>query len=611
MKPSPLDSFIRSAVLFACLAGALTARAAGPIEVSVKNLYWGHTVADAWNPQTVELTNKGPEAAGSILCGPSGNEISYPFHLRSGERQTIVTYPPIDEMHGVLPIRVKATPVGTTPTRQNVTDISTEIRAVTLEDKAHYLLISSLPYGLEYLELGSGKATGMENKADGVTIQPASALDRRLAYKSFRAVLLGTGSAKLSDSAIDGLKLYLLGGGKIVFGKLDDSAYGDARWRGILPRRGIPTSFGLGCAIYLPYSFEGKARTEDAELRSKVLTGLGQGYSTSGNRLGSISRDPNLKDQTAQAKATDDPFATKLPPFGNVLGIMCGYFLMVVPLNLLLLRKLRRVELTWITAPVLSIAFAAVMFRSASSLYSSPTSRALKGALVFQEGSDQGMFFGTADLFFPHASTVALNLRDVDDFGASDTDIYYSQFGLARQSDNLPLRVDTGAVDVPQLSSGNLGFRRFSFTQRFSSPAPNSNLFDFSIAKPTDDIYPVTVTNRSPYTVTAGNVICGRIALPIGDLAPGQSKTVQIVPIFGVPSERVLPNGSSGMDSGGSNETQNPQGTVEDVVKATGTLSLVGTCNDIPVGPQTGKLVQGRTEINLIAFAPTNIKWPK
>ncbi|RYG22828.1 hypothetical protein EON82_15925, partial [bacterium] len=99
--------------------------------------------------------------------------------------------------------------------------------------------------------------------------------------------------------------------------------------------------------------------------------------------------------------ASEDPFSTTLPPTSSVFGLLAIYFVLVVPVSFLVLRKMKRGEFAWVTAPVLSLGFAGLLFKSAQSLYAASLSSASQGVVVLQEGSPEGIFFGTSQMFFP------------------------------------------------------------------------------------------------------------------------------------------------------------------------------------------------------------------
>ena len=68
-----------------------------------------------------------------------------------------------------------------------------------------------------------------------------------------------------------------------------------------------------------------------------------------------------------------------LPPASQMLMVLAIYFVVVVPVNFLVLKKLGRGEWAWFTAPIISLIFAGVLFSRAQNLYSAKMSTASAG----------------------------------------------------------------------------------------------------------------------------------------------------------------------------------------------------------------------------------------
>jgi hypothetical protein len=75
---------------------------------------------------------------------------------------------------------------------------------------------------------------------------------------------------------------------------------------------------------------------------------------------------------------------------------------------MLLLRKLKRGHLAWYTTPALSIGFAFVFFRLASTLYSAGEACKTSGVVILDSSSTEAVFAGTSEMFFPRGGRRAL-----------------------------------------------------------------------------------------------------------------------------------------------------------------------------------------------------------
>ncbi len=267
-----------------------------------------------------------------------------------------------------------------------------------------------------------------------------------------------------------------------------------------------------------------------------------------------------------------DPFSTTLPPTGTVFGILAAYFVLVVPVSFLVLRKLKRGELAWITAPLLSLGFAGLLFRSAQSLYSASLSSASQGVVVLQQGSPDAMFYGTSQMFFPRGGVYDLKLKGVDSLnGVQDPDGYgYGSNPLA--GFNL---VDVGEVLTPRLEADNLAFREMSYIQRLDNP----DWIPFAKVGGKE-----RVENLSPNTFS-GALANGPYLSTAVDLPPGGSADVPLGTGDRIPE-------------GGSLDPRDARNFTR-----SGRIALSGTLVGFRPGPQIGKEVAGRNEVRVLAFA--------
>jgi hypothetical protein len=277
---------------------------------------------------------------------------------------------------------------------------------------------------------------------------------------------------------------------------------------------------------------------------------------------------------------SDDPFSTTLPPTSSVFGLLALYFVLVVPVSFLVLRKLKKGELAWVTAPLLSLGFAGLLFKSAQSLYAAALSTASQGVVVLQEGAPEGVFFGTSQMFFPRGGTYDLGLNGVDSMSAVNSTPDY----MRGQSDALAgfNPVDVGEIKAPRLEANNLAFREVSYVQRIDG----ANWFRIERSDPNH----FRVENLSPYSFK-GCLISGAFAGTIFDLSPGASKLVESgVGNAVAPGQSLAPN--------------DPR----NFTRWNGRVALQGTISGFRPGPQVGQEVSRRTGIEVVAFAQETLR---
>lgn len=153
-----------------------------------------------------------------------------------------------------------------------------------------------------------------------------------------------------------------------------------------------------------------------------------------------------------------NPFEMALPSIQYVVLIFLGYFVLVVPMTFLVLKHTRRLNLAWLTAPVLALAFAGGIFLLTARLYFMPTARRTAGTVFLQSGEKAGRFCGYTEMFFPRAGRY--------DVPFADADLVEMNMLLGERS--RPLTTVTDEQDgttSAQPSVGNLAFRRIHHEQ--------------------------------------------------------------------------------------------------------------------------------------------------
>jgi hypothetical protein len=259
---------------------------------------------------------------------------------------------------------------------------------------------------------------------------------------------------------------------------------------------------------------------------------------------------------------------------------------------------MKRGELAWITAPVLAIVFAGAVLKYSESLYRIALSRATTGIIISHEGSSSAVFYGNTQMFFPTGGVHDLKLSQVDSVGAiSDRNAPY--YRTDSQDFSGFKLVDNGEVLAPRLESNNLGFREFSYSQRFNQ----HEWFRFKL----DGKGGIVIQNASPYSFLGEFVDGGYMDQPI-ELGPGESRQIVL--------HKEKPKGDK-TDSSKTDPPKPPPGVTRvpaDLANLGNddprffTLrrkqyAVFGTIYGVPVGPQLGKEVKDRSGTKILAFA--------
>lgn len=486
--------FVGAALL--CLAAFSVAD--GP-RMTIQQVWSGLGSAQT-NPYYVNIDNQGPNE-NAVISTTSDREavnIEYPIELPSGSKKRVMF-----QMGGYGDGRVflrTSSGIKESPIKTNY-----------VSEQSRVGLISDNPSDLIFLKGQSGSAN--DNNAIGVGgCTPEDAPDRYMGYECLDAVVLADGTERLRDEQVEAIKQYLRTGGVVLFvGGASPSASSDPRWHDVLPvsnasvttqnglteRNGVPSpnshkidvqrgrsyikSYGIGLASYLSVNpFESPIREyEDRRsLVNKVLNrghhirirqilrsqvGDGNEYDPYGATYGAPVAVPasTTSSSTSTPKVVplqSDPFQIKPPAVSSIMWILIAYAILVVPINFLVLRKLNRLELAWVTAPIISVVFSGILLNSTISLYKASATTRTTAIAAFEDQNGESMVFGRSEMFFPRAKSYDLGLKGVQNVS---TEYRYGASG----STGINL-IDNGReIVAPAVNTGNLAFKDLQYVQ--------------------------------------------------------------------------------------------------------------------------------------------------
>jgi hypothetical protein len=581
-------------VVAAALA-AHVAAADGPISMQLRRVFEGYSINP--EPVIVELSNSGPDAAGTLFVNFNSTTIEHPVELPQNSTKRFTVYP--SSALGAANFSLvtnRGTMTGTLQDPQPVADTGKIVA-----------LISDEPGSMSFLRVASGKASSLA----AVYCRPEDAPDRPVGYEGVNTVVLGRGAERLSDATVTALKEWVVMGGSVVFfGGSSTPVLEDPRWRAITPVEDAepvsvsqsPALARLGGAPTPAATFLSGEAVPEAIVRSEGdhlisaerRVGLGKvlllGFNpleapldawsgrrqalTNALRLSDRQRSYSFYHTTSPAtpmtmssgSTQTDPFSTKLPDGSQIVGLLTAYFFLVVPINFLILKRMKRGELTWVTAPVLALGFSGVLFTSAGSLYGAELSVAHQGHVIAYEGLPNGMFTGESSLFIPRGGYYDLKLSGVDQLQEISRRDYTSTSAGSISF------ADVGEVKIDRLRTSNLAFKEFWYRQEV--PAGKW----FSIQPLGDGKW--QISNTGPYRLDEPSLNVGGRSIAIAaPIEPGATVTV---------SEKDLGKESDDLVA---------------FVKRQGGVALRGTLPDFRPGPQIGTVVPDRTYIQLTFFA--------
>ncbi|MCS7272527.1 MAG: hypothetical protein NZ550_00070 [Fimbriimonadales bacterium] len=190
------------------------------------------------------------------------------------------------------------------------------------------------------------------------------------------------------------------------------------------------------------------------------------------------------------------PVEVKPPSAKMILALLAVYFVLVVPVNYWVLRRLRALDWAWLVTPVLALVFVGVMWRMAGDLYRRALSRTVRTVIVAQAGNSEAYAVNSALFFFPRAGVFDMQFDQADmvEAGiASDTWRRRSQPARVRTVEGDPMRLEgyrvtslsfqwfryTRAVQLKGRIEGRVQVRIASGQIRLSGAIRNTLLYDF------------------------------------------------------------------------------------------------------------------------------------
>ncbi|HSG17531.1 MAG TPA: hypothetical protein VLE70_14565, partial [Anaerolineae bacterium] len=522
------------------------------VEISARAGYDSYYKGEFWTPVQVEVANNGPGVQGHleiVLGGGGGSgEVIYrsPISLpmQSNKRQTLYVFVPS---------------FATALTVELIDDAGRTV-ASTLTNTLSRLATDSLLYGvvtedpgrLEYLE----DVTGGRSEAAVAYLGPADLPDTAAAWNALDVIVIhGADSGQLTVEQSQALEAWLDAGGLLV-------VTGGPAWQ--------ETTAGL--VDLMPVNIAGTQLLDDIPVL-RELSGLAfrdpgpylltnSGLSTGevlflhgGSPLlarrehgrGSVfflALDPSLaplldwdgspalwsevadfaqlppdwaigvRNSYAASSAVTSLPAVALPSAVGLFLFLLIYVLVVGPLNYLVLRRLGRRELAWVTIPSLVLLFTVTAYLVGFQLKGNDTIINQMSIAFGRAGSDQFRVQTLIGLYSPSRATYDLALPPEaiprpfeQSFGALTGPGNIGAVERAAEVTVSDIRVDVGGVETLVADSYQPGP---SVTGAVRLRTEASNV-----------VMDIDVQNNGPATLENATILVGSTAIPLGDLAPG------------------------------------------------------------------------------------------
>jgi hypothetical protein len=212
--------------------------------------------------------------------------------------------------------------------------------------------------------------------------------------------------------------------------------------------------------------------------------------------------------------------ATSLPDWRAIALFLAAYLFLLIPVNYLLLKKLDKRELAWVTIPLLIFGFTAAAYAMASAIKGHLLT--VNRAVVVETfaNSDQAAGFAQATLYSPDRAAYDITLAPTANAAVPDL-LLPQELLVWEQAATSNLTVDLDRQPILR----NAAVRRWD-TRRFATPISLSLRGAIAVeAELTDARHAhVRVTNHTRYTFKDCHLVNREASRKLGDLPPGATK---------------------------------------------------------------------------------------
>ena len=634
----------------------LEAQAAGGIVLSADACFAQMSPGGAAYPIKVTAENTGPSASGVIEVSEADYAQSqrfydYPIDLPSGTVKQLIVYPHLESYASTVDIEFKgraaARSVALNVSAFNTSSDDPGVRVGLVGDDIGGLAVAHPRPASNAGNTGAQDSSGYNplNFTDSYC-KPEDAPDRSIGYSSLRLLVLGAGSERLNPDQWAAIREWVSGGGDLLFlGGAGSLACLQSPGAAILcPLQGLRESSASGFSLELPgKSVTAPLRSSVALLEGTPVPGAAVVYSHNGlpvmsRRLygsgvvslaafnpleeplrgsqqdAGVLQDLLLTGRTGfnvnssftdgffsrnSGSAQGNPFHIDLPPISQIALIFGVYFLLVVPVTFFVLRKRGRLEWAWVTTPLLSVAFAGVVYLYSANLYKSGLSRRTAGVVSVAAGDPDAYFKGYSELFIPRGGSYDIAVpgaQRLEQVNLLDDESSGSGPAAAPGSAAFTTTDTVDGVAALGYGVGNLAFRRLYYSQ----PVRLSGTVDGKITSSGHSLIG-QLTNNTPLALTqaAAYAPVQGLACAIGDLQPGQTITLK-------PMSRFMESKTA---SDLSMEIVPSSTTAEALPRelktgADSSAFIVGRAPGSSFGPQMGRDVSGGESVIFIESIP-------
>ncbi|MCX7925943.1 MAG: hypothetical protein N2554_09055 [Fimbriimonadales bacterium] len=487
-----------------------------PVEMKIQPLLGTSPAANGAFPLAVQLESRAGNYQGTLSVLVSGfgyrREYLYPIDLPAGSRKVVIVTPIVSRYSDQATVRFTARGVNVEVKQSIERILETDQLAVLVGDLIGGLGVLEQVQTVESpAEIDYRTGRPMQGKYRVAYCRPELFPEQAIALCGAQVIVLGPGSERLRAEQWDALRQWAMLGGVLIAPGGAGAVYlqspalqallpvqtqgtqtvsqlralGD--WIGARPPVGAATvsqaslktgatllrqdglplvairPYGLGAVVFLAFNpldapmrdYNARARFWQRLLNQTPSFAPSFSIAAIHQSQGGYRQDP-----WGQPQATTD-VELKPPSVALITVLLSLYFVLVVPVNYWVLKRLRALDWAWIVTPLIALVFVGILWRLAGDLYRKSLSSKVQTVIVAQAGNPDAYAINSVLFFFPRAGLFDLQFDQSDmveagmgqDFGA----------GAAQVPTVRTVEGDRKRVDNYRVS--NLSFQWFRYTR--------------------------------------------------------------------------------------------------------------------------------------------------
>ncbi len=529
------------------VVGALPARAASAVEIEAHALIGGRYEIGGWLAVSVTLSNSGAPTDGYLSAETDGGTVRRHVELPAGARKVVPLY--------VEPEAFQREVVVTYTEPNGTVSATTEVRVME-QTSGQVAIVGDTTATLRPQVVASGQG----NRPEPISLTVAEIPERPEPLGGLSSIVWAADSTGLSSAQVGSLERWVADGGQLVIVGGTDWQTRTGGFTSLLPLTGLASADGTSLAALASWVGQDAASLEPATVSTGPVHEEGRAIVTADDGTVLVSMRPfaagevvligadaaveafrgwegapHLWDRVIPSSAIFDQFfggagqpdeiqasmngalgtlpTLDVPPAELLLAVIVGYILLIGPISYLVLRRIDRRELAWVTAPLLIVTFSACSYGIGRSLKGSDVV-VNQIAVVRTSPTGAALAQTYAGVFSPDRSTYHLAVDADALIGALDTSSFD---GIPRQTGNVA--IDQGRpARLRDLSIGAFGFAGV----QASGLVEAEPALEVTWATVDGELVG-TVTNTSSTTVADVAYVSSAGGERIGDLAPGAS----------------------------------------------------------------------------------------